>query len=181
MSGMQTTVKFCPCEGKTEHDEFMKIEHTFPNGSTELLPALCPDNELLSSELFLKYKPIIETLESNENWTNYAHYAGVIAQINPNFYFYSFGDIDEAGECNYFIKSELKPILETLISEWGTDAPHWRSFLKSIGERGYPKGYQPGSMVDHKEFFPKMDEEGLMVGISFNLEHSELREILKAL
>jgi hypothetical protein len=71
--------------------------------------------------------------------------------------------------------------VETLISEWGTDASHWRSFLKSIGEHGYPKGYQPGSMVDHKEFFPKMDEEGLMVGLSFNMEHSELRDVLKAL
>jgi hypothetical protein len=50
-----------------------------------------------------------------------------------------------------------------------------------VGENGYPKGYQPGSMVDHKAFFPKMDEEGLTVGVSFNMEHTELRELLKAL
>ena len=36
-------------------------------------------------------------------------------------------------------------------------------------------------MVNHKEFFPKMDEEGLMVGLSYNMEHSELRDVLKAL
>jgi hypothetical protein len=36
-------------------------------------------------------------------------------------------------------------------------------------------------MVDHKEFFPKLDEEGLTVGVSYNMEHSELKELLKAL
>ena len=79
------------------------------------------------------------------------------------------------------IKSELKPILENLISEWGPDAPQWRTFLKSVGENGYPKGYQPGSMVDHKELFPRLDEEGLSVGFSFNMENSELKDLLKGL
>jgi hypothetical protein len=50
-----------------------------------------------------------------------------------------------------------------------------------VGENGYPKGYQPGSMVDHKELFPRLDEEGLSVGFSFNMENSELKELLKGL
>jgi len=178
---MEVIVQMCPCEGKTEHDEFMTLEHHFPDGSIELLPALCPDNELLSSDLYGKYMPVLETVESNVNWTNYAFYAGVIAQINPKLYFYSFGDIDEVGECNYYVKSDLKPILERLILEWGPVALHWRALLKSLGEIGYPKGYEPGSMVDHKEFFPKLDEEGLSIGVSFNMESSELIGLLKGL
>ena len=71
--------------------------------------------------------------------------------------------------------------IENLISEWGPDAPQWRTFLKSVGENGYPKGYQPGSMVDHKELFPRLDEEGLSVGFSFNMENSELKDLLKGL
>lgn len=178
---MEAEVKICSCDGVIPHEDFLEEEHHFPDGSIELLPTLCPENELLASELYQKYEPVLKTLESNENWTNYACYAGVIAQIKSGLYFYSFGDIDEAGESNFYIKSELKPILETLISDWGTDAPEWRELLRSIGERGYPEGYEPGSMVDHKEFLPRLDEEGLTVGLSFNMELLELRELLKAL
>jgi hypothetical protein len=181
MGLMEAIVKICPCTSETPHEDFQMLEHHFYDGSIELLPALCPENELLSSELYQKYRPILKTLESNENWSNYACYAGMIAEIKPGLYFYSFGDIDEAGENNFYLKSELKPILETLISDWSTVGPDWREFLKSIGVSDYPKGYQPGSMVDHKEFFPKLDEEGLTVGISFNMESSELRELLARL
>ena len=105
MGVMEAIVKICPCNSETPHEEFIELEHHFPDGSFEMLPALCPENELLSSELYQIYKPVIKTLESNENWTNYACYAGVIAQIKTGLYFYSFGDTDEAGECNYYIKS----------------------------------------------------------------------------
>lgn len=181
MDTMEAPVKICTCDGLAPHEEFLEFEHHFPDGSIELLPGLCPENGLLSSEIYQKFKPLLKTVESNENWNNYAFYAGLIAEVKPGLYFYSFGDIDEAGENNFYVKSELKPILETLILDWGTDAPHWRTFLNSIGESGYPKGYEPGSMVDHKEFFPKLDEEGLTVGVSYNMEHSELKELLRAL
>jgi hypothetical protein len=36
-------------------------------------------------------------------------------------------------------------------------------------------------MVDHNELFPRLDEEGLSVGFSFNMENSELKELLKGL
>lgn len=178
---MQTEVKICPCEGSMEHARFELVDHLFPDGSSELLPTLCPENDLLSPDLFQQFKPILKTLESNINWTNYACYAGLIAEVSAGLYFYSFGDTDEVGESNFYIKSDLKPILDKLIGEWGPSAPPWREFLKSVGENGYPKGYQPGSMVDYQEFFPRLDEEGLTVGITYNTANSELNRLLKGL
>jgi hypothetical protein len=178
---METEIKICSCDGAIQHQEFTKSEYIFPDGSTEFLPELCPDNELLSSELYQQYKPLLKTLESNENWTMFACYSGLIAEVSPGFYFYSFGDIDEAGESNFYIKSELKIVVEKLLAEWGELAPPWREFLKSIGNSGYPKGYEPGSMVDHKVLFPKLDEEGLSVGFSFNMEHQGLIAALRNL
>lgn len=181
MRDMKTGVKICPCDGSMEHARFEEVEHIFPDGSIELLPTLCPENELLPSDLFEQYKPILETLESNEEWTNYATYSGQIAEVSTGLYFYSFGDTDEVGESNFYFKSELKPILEELISDWGTAGPAWREFLKSVGEGGYPKGYQPSSMVDHIGLIPKLNEEGLFVGFSYNTLNSELIRLLKEL
>lgn len=178
---MEAKVNICSCTPETPHEDFQLLEHNFSDGSVEILPALCPENGLLSSDLYQKYKPLLKTIESNENWSNYAYYAGLIAEIKPGLYLYSFGDIDEVGENNFYLKSDLKQILETLISDWGTDGPHWRTFLKSIGESGYPKEYEPGSMVDHKEFLPKLDEEGLTVGVSYNMESFDLMKVLKLL
>jgi len=178
---MKTEVKICPCDGLMEHARFEEVEHIFPDGSIELLPTLCPENELLPSDLFEQYKLILETLESNEEWTNYATYSGQIAEISTGLYFYSFGDIDEVGETNFYFKCELKPILEELISDWGPAGTAWREFLKSVGEIGYPKGYQPSSMVDHIELIPKLNEEGLFVGFSYNTLNSELISLLKEL
>ena len=181
MIGIETEVKVCPCDGSMEHEKFEVVDHVFPDGTIEQLPTLCLENELLSSELFQQYKPILKTLASNEEWINYACYAGQIAELKPGLYFYSFGDIDELGECNFYIKSDLKAILQKLIAEWGPSGPPWREFLKSVGKTGYPKNYQPGSLVDHKDFLPSLDEEGLTVGFSYNMENSELKRVLQEL
>jgi hypothetical protein len=178
---MQAEVKLCPCYGSTNHERFEEVDHVFPDGSIELLPTLCLENNLLPSDLFQQYKPILKTLESNENWTNFACYVGQIAEITSGLYFYSFGDIDEVGESNFYIKSDLKSILNKLISEWGPSAPPWREFLKSVGQSGYPKDYEPGSMVNHKDFFPKLDDEGLTAGITINIANPELIRVLKGL
>ncbi len=178
---MQTEVKLCPCDGSMGHARFEEVDHLFPDGSIVLLPTLCPENELLPSDLFQQYKPILKTLESNENWTNDACYAGLIAEVNSGLYFYSFGDVDEVGESNFYIKSELKIVLEALISDWGPSAPTWRQFLKSVGKNGYPKGYQPGSIVDYMELLPELSEEGLCVGFSYNTLNSELIGLLREL
>jgi hypothetical protein len=178
---MQTEVKICHCDGSMEHEKFEVVDYVFPDGSIEALPTLCPENELLSPDLFQQFRPILKTLESNENWSNYACYAGLIAEVSPGLYFYSFGDTDEVGESNFYIKSDLKPILDKLISEWGPSEPPWREFLKSVGQSGYPKGYEPGSMVNYQEFFPRLDDEGLTVGVAYNLADSELIRLLRGL
>lgn len=178
---IEVKVNVCNCEGTYQHGAFSMSEYVFPDGSTELLPELCAENDQVSSELFRQYKPILKTLESNENWTMFSCYSGMIAEISPGLYFYSFGDVDELGESNFYFKSQLSTILERLLSEWGELAPPWRDFLRSVGESGYPKDYEPGSMVDHKVFFPNLDEEGLSVGFTYNPEKEELINCLKTL
>ena len=173
-------VRLCTCDGARTH-ELEHEDYTFPDGSVEKLPLICPENELLATEIYQRYRPVLKTLESNENWTMFACYSGMIAEIEPGLYFFSFGDIDEAGEGNHYLKCEISSLLERLLEEWGPSAPPWRNFLHTVGEKGLPAGYEPGSLVDHKIFFPQLDEEGLSVGMSYNLEMPELRSAMKSL
>lgn len=173
-------VRLCTCDGERTHDlEFE--EYTFPDGSVEQLPLMCVENELLNTEIYQRFRPVLRTLESNENWTMFACYSGMIAQLSPGLYFYSFGDIDEAGEENHYVKCEISRLLDFLLEEWGESAPPWRDFLRSVGEKGLPAGYQPGSMVDPKIFFPHLDEDGLLVGMSYNYEMPELHAALRSI
>ena len=178
---MEIAINVCKCGGNYLHHDFSMSEYLFPDGSSEILPDLCPLNDHLSSDLFQQFKPLLKTLESNENWTMFSCYSGMIAEVFPGLYFYSFGDVDEVGESNFYIKSELSLILEKLLSEWGELAPPWRNFLRSVGNTGYPEGYEPGSMVDHKVLFPNVDEEGLSVGFSFDRENHTFISHLKGL
>jgi hypothetical protein len=173
-------VRLCTCDGERTHElEFE--DYTFPDGSVEQQPLMCVENELLNTEIYQRFRPVLRTLESNENWTMFACYSGMIAEISPGLYFYSFGDIDEAGEQNYFVKCDIKTLLHLLLEEWGTGAPPWRDFLRSVGEKGLPAGYQPGSMVDPTIFFPHLDEDGLTVGMSYNYEMPELHAALRSI
>lgn len=173
-------VRLCACDGARTHEiEF--ADYTFPDGSVEILPLMCLENELLASEIYQRYRPVLKTLESNENWTMFACYSGMIAEIKPGLFFFSFGDIDEAGERNQYLKCEVPLLLELLLLEWGPSAPPWRDFLRTVGEKGLPIGYEPGSLVDHKTFFPQLDEDGLSVGMSYNLEMPELHVAMKSL
>jgi hypothetical protein len=173
-------VRLCACDGERTHNlEFE--EYPFPDGSVEKLPVICIENELLNTEIYQQFLPVLKTLESNENWTMFACYSGMIAQVSLGLYFYSFGDIDEAGEANHYVKCEISPLLDLLLEEWGPSAPPWREFLQSVGERGLPSGYQPGTMVDPKLFFPQLEEEGLTVGVSYNYEMSDLHAALRLL
>ena len=173
-------VRLCTCDGERTH-ELESADYTFPDGYVERLPLICVENELLSTEVYQRFRPVLRTLESNENWTMFACYSGMIAEVLPGLYFYSFGDIDEAGEHNYFVKCEITSLLDILLEEWGTSGPPWRDFLRTVGERGLPAGYQPGSMVDPKLFFPQLDEEGLTVGMSYNYEMPELHAALRSI
>jgi hypothetical protein len=173
-------VRLCNCDGERTHDLELE-DYSFPDGSVEMLPLICVENEILNTEIYQRFLPVLKTLESNENWTMFACYSGMIAQVSPGLYFYSFGDIDEAGETNYYVKCEIFLLIDLLLGEWGPSAPPWREFLQSVGERGLPSGYQPGTMVDPKFFFPQLDEEGLTVGMSYNYEMPDLHLALRAL
>jgi len=155
--------------------------YTFNDNTTEDLPVFCPENDLMREELFNQFDPVIQTFESNENWTMFSCYSGMIAEIKPGLFLYSFGDIDEVGEANFYVKSEIKELLDLLLTEWGPAAPPWREFLKSVGNSGYPENYEPGSMVDHKIFFPKLEEDGLLVGLIYNLEMTRLHQAMREL
>ena len=159
-----SVVGICRCEGHRVHG-FELETHSFPDGTTENLPAMCPDNDLMRRELYKEFRPVLETLEANENWTVSTCYSGMIAEIKPGLFLYSFGDLDEIGEENFYVKTDLAVLLDSLINEWGTEAPRWREFLKRTGSNGLPSGYEPASMVDHKIFFPQFEGEGLIVGV----------------
>jgi hypothetical protein len=111
----------------------------------------------------------------------FACYAGQIAEIRPELYFYSFGDIDEIGERNFYIQGGLESVVDMLLEEWGPEAPTWEVFFKSIGQNGYPEDYEPGTLVDATFFFPNSDAETLTVGISYNMENKELLQIFRSL
>ena len=173
-------VRLCTCDGARTHDlEFE--EYAFPDQSIEKLPIFCIENELLGLEVYEEFQPVLKTLESNVNWTMFACYAGLIAKVSDGLFFYSFGDIHEAGENSFFVKSDISTLLGHLLDEWGPDAPTWRDFFISVGTSGLPAGYDPGSLVDHKVFFPQLDEEGLSVGMSYNYEMPDLHAALKSL
>ena len=175
------SIRLCKCEGEPEHSEFINVDYAFPDGSTENLPALCLENELYPADLYHQFRPVLKTFESDENWTMNSYFAGVISEVHPGLYFYSFGDVDEIGERNFFIKSDLKSVVRMLLREWGPSASRWEALLRNVGSRGYPGGYEPGTIVNLSVFMPNTGEETLTIGFAYNMEHKELHEILKAL
>lgn len=175
-----STIQICDCEGQRTHN-FEKAVHVFSDESVEYLPIFCPDNDLSKTELFQMYRPLLQTFEANENWTMFTCYSGMIAEISSGLYMYSFGDIDEIGESNFYVKEDLNVILDKLLSEWGELAPPWRSLFRSVSESGYPKNYEPGTMVDHKVLFPNLDEPNLKVGLYFESENLEFLKALRGL
>ena len=70
---MEIAINVCKCGGNYLHHDFSMSEYLFPDGSSEILPDLCPENDHLSSDLFQQFKPLLKTLESNENWTMFSH------------------------------------------------------------------------------------------------------------
>jgi hypothetical protein len=175
------SIRLCKCGGEPEHTEFINADYAFPDGSIENLPTLCFENELYPADLDHQFRPILKTLESDENWTMNSYFAGVIAQVRPGLYFYSFGDVDEIGERNFFIKSDLRSVVHMLLREWGPSASRWEALLRNVGSRGYPGGYEPGTTVNLSVLMPNTGEETLTIGFSYNMEHKELHEILREL
>ena len=175
------SIRLCTCGGEQGHSEFITVDYAFPDGSTENLPALCFENDLYSADLYHQFRSVLKTLESDENWTMDSYFAGVISEVRPGLYFYSFGDVDEIGERNFFIKSDLRSVVHMLLHEWGPSCSRWEALLRNVGSRGYPGGYEPGRIVNLSVFMPNKGEETLSIGFSYNMEHKELHEILKAI
>jgi hypothetical protein len=177
----KVAVALCRCEGELEHSDFTQENYLFPDGSTESLPVLCIENELYPADLYHHFLPVLKTIESNENSAMLAYYAGLIAEVRPGLYFYAFGDVDEIGECNFYIKSDLNSVIHELLREWGPYQSNWNELLRFVGANGYPKGYEPDTIVNLSEFFPNSGEETLTLGFSYNLENKDLHKIMKEL
>ena len=175
------SVRLCKCLGEYEHSEFIEYDYPFPDGSIEKLPMICFENELYPADLYHQFRPVLKTLESDENWTMNSYFQGLVAEVRPGIYFYSFGDVDEIGERNFFIKSDLKSVIFMLLREWGTSSSRWAALLRNVGSRGYPGGYEPGTIVNLSVFMPNTGEETLTIGFAYNMENKELHKILREL
>ena len=178
----QVAVKPCKCAGDSEHFEFSSEDYLFPDGSKENLPVFCIENELYPDELYREFQPILETAESDENWTMYSVFVGLVAEVRPGLYFYRFSDLDEIGECNFYIKCDLKTVIHMLLCEWGqSKSKKWQTLFRKVATHGYPNGYEPGTMVKFSEFFPDTDEQTLTIGFSYDKENRELHQIMREL
>ena len=177
-------INLCDCDGT--HEDFPISTYRFNESGEIELPDLCPNSDLTQSEL-TRFELLIETSEENQNSILYSVYRGYVASIQDNLYFYSFGDIDEVGESNFYIEGALEEIVEYLLSEWGELAPDWRGLFKYWGTSGLPKGYDSNELMSWTELFanPKpesvADLEGLEVSLFLNLEDEELVRELKKL
>ena len=177
-------INICDCEG--EHEDFPTSVYRFTEIGEVELPDLCPNSDLSQNEL-TQFDLLIETTEENKNSTLYAVYMGRIARIQEDLYFYTFGDIDEIGESNFYISGSLREVVEYLLSEWGELAPDWRGLFKKWTTDGIPTGYDYSSLRSWTELFlypdPEIvkDLEGLEVALHLNIEDEELVSELKKL
>ena len=177
-------INICDCEG--EHEDFPTSVYRFSEIGEVELPDLCPNSDLSQNEL-TQFDLLIETTEENKNWTLYSVYMGRIARIQENLYFYTFGDLDEIGESNFYISGSLREAVEYLLSEWGELAPDWRGLFKKWTTEGIPASYDSSSLRSWTELFlnpdPEIvnDLEGLEVALHLNIEDEELVSELKKL
>lgn len=174
-------VRMCKCEESDEHEEFCVSEYIFPDGSKEVLNDLNFENERFPEDLYYQFRPILKTLESDENWTMNSYFVGLISEIRPGLYFYTFGDVDEIGERNFYIKGDLKSVVYMLMREWGPSKGRWQSLFNSVSKSGYPKGYEPGTLININQIFNNTNEETLTFGFAYNMESKELRQIFAEL
>jgi hypothetical protein len=177
-------INVCDCEG--EHEDFPVSSYRFNDTGEIQLPDLCPNSDLSQNEL-TQFDLLIETTEENQNSTLYSVYRGLVARVQDNLYFYSFGDIDEIGESNFYIEGSLEEVVENMLSEWGELAPDWQRLFKDWGTNGLPKDYDSSKMTAWTNLFanPKpeviSDLEGLEVSLFLNLDDEELLRLLKQL
>jgi len=180
----KVAINICDCEG--EHEDFPTSVYRFNEIGEVELPDLCPNSDLSQNEL-TQFDLLIETTEENKNWTLYSVYMGRIARIQEDLYFYTFGDIDEIGESNFYISGSLREVVEYLLSEWGELAPDWRGLFKKWTTDGVPRGYDSNQLSIWSDLFlnpdPEIvnDLEGLEVALYLDIEDEELVSELKKL
>ena len=174
-------INVCDCDGM--HEDFPISIYRFIEAGDIALPDLCPNSDLTQNEI-TQFDLLIETTEENTNSTLYSVYMGRIARIQEDLYFYTFGDIDEIGESNFYISGSLREVVEYLLSEWGELAPDWRGLFKKWTTEGIPAGYDSSSLRSWIEIFlnpdPEIvnDLEGLEVALYLNRHDEELLEAL---
>ena len=177
-------INVCECDGS--HEDFPTSSYKFSGAGDTQLPDLCPNSYLTQHELN-QFDLLIETTEENQNWTLYSAYRGHVARVQDNLYFYSFGDIDEVGESNFYIEGSLDEVVEYLLTEWGELTPDWRGLFKDWGANGLPKGYDSSKLITWTDLFTNpnpessADLEGLEVSLFLNLDDDELVSTLKKL
>jgi hypothetical protein len=180
----KVAINICDCE--VEHENFSTSVYRFSEIGEVELPDLCPNSDLTQNEL-TQFDLLIETREENKNSTLYSVYMGRIARIQEDLYFYTFGDIDEIGESNFYISGSLREVVEYLLSEWGELAPDWRGLFKKWTTDGIPAGYDSSSLRSWTGIFlnpdPEIvnDLEGLEVALYLDIEDEELVSELKKL
>lgn len=177
-------INVCDCDGT--HEDFPISTYRFKEAGDIQLPDLCPNSDLTQNEL-TQFDLLLEITEENQNWVLYSIYRGHIARIQDNLYFYSFGDIDEVGDSNFYIEGTLDEVVEYLLTELGELAPDWRGLFKDWGTNGLPKGYDSSKLSKWTDLFTNPDPEivadleGLEVALFLNLDDVELVRELKKL
>jgi hypothetical protein len=177
-------INVCDCDGT--HEDFPISVYSFNEAGEIELPDLCPNSDLTQNEL-TQFDLLLETTEENQNWALYSVYRGHIARIQDNLYFYSFGDIDEVGESNFYIESSLEEVVEYLLAEWSELAPDWRGLFKAWATNGLPIGYDSSRLTSWADLFTNpnpesvADLEGLEISLFLNLDDDELVSTLKKL
>jgi len=177
-------INVCDCDGM--HEDFPISIYRFIEAGDIALPDLCPNSDLTQNEI-TQFDLLIETTEENQNSTLYSVYRGHVARVQDNLYFYSFGDIDEIGESNFYVEGTIDEVIDYLLSEWGELAPDWRGLFKNWAENGYPENYDSSKLLPWTKVFTKSDPEliadleGLEVSLFLNLEDNELIRSIKKL
>ena len=169
----------CDCTGI--HSDFPETRYAFPNLDVFNLPCLCPSSDLTADELSKRFNNLIKVSICNTNATNYSFYCGQISRIEKNLYFYSFGDVDEVGENNFYIEGKLSDVVAELISELGEIGSEINEFFKNQALGLNRTTLNDGLFRSWKEYFGEIKNilnDDLELGIYCNLLDSELSSIL---
>ena len=178
-------INVCYCDG--HHKNFPIGEYRFDVLGTISLPELCPNSDLGPNQL-LNFESLLETTTFNINWTFQSLWVGQIKRVQKDLYFYSYRDLDETGDLNFYVNGSLMEVVECFLSEWNSDSsPDWRKLFKDWAVNGIPEDYDSSKLTAWTDLIknPKpgliTELEGLEISVFMNLADSELLTALKKL